>query len=98
LIITLVDDIDLSSAPGKGQQARTYELYSRVARKAEARLVTQEAGHPERLAWASELRVVRPLPGKASAWVGGLGSLAAITKAARSSDAIIAEHIYGINR
>ncbi|ADL19082.1 hypothetical protein ASAC_0676 [Acidilobus saccharovorans 345-15] len=75
MIITLVDDTDLS-VPGKGQQVRTYELYSRVARKAEVRLVTQGASHPERLAWASELRVVRPLPGRAAAWVGGISSLA----------------------
>lgn len=97
MIIALVDDTDLS-VPGKGQQARTYELYSRVARKAEVRLVTQGAAHPERLAWASELKVVRPLPGRAAAWAGGMSSLAAITEAARGSDFIIAEHVYGINR
>ncbi|MGC9113359.1 glycosyltransferase [Acidilobus sp.] len=97
MIITLVDDTDLSML-GKGQQARTYELYSMVARKAEIRLVTQEARYPERLAWVSELRVVGSLPGKGSAWVGSLSSLAVIAETAKGSDVIIAEHIYGVNR
>jgi hypothetical protein len=94
--ITLVDDTDISR-PGNGQKARVYELFSRVAQKVEIRLVTQEAKHPEKLTWVSELRVVKPLPGIA-AWVGRFSSLAEITKMTRGSDIIIAEHIYGINR
>ena len=96
-IITLVDDTDLS-VPGKGQQARTYELFSRVARRAEVRLVTQGARYRDRLSWASQVVVVGRLPERLAAWLGGRDALPRLLEAARGSDVVVAEHVYGVNR
>ena len=96
-IITLVDNTDLS-ASGSGQQARTYELYSRIARKVEVRLVTQGAQYKERLAWASQVIVVRRLSGALSSWAVDIDAIQKLVKSARGSDIVVAEHIYGIDR
>ena len=96
-IITLVDNTDLS-VPGKGQQARTYELYSRVARKVEVRLVTHSVRNRERLDWASQVVTIVTPPERLAAWVGGPDALPKLITAARGSDLIVVEHTYGIER
>lgn len=94
--LLLVDDTDLSK-PGSGQQTRTIELYSRVAKYANVKLVLQEVRHPERLTWASELMIAEAFRWRPS-WGGDLKALKELIVAARDSDIIIAEHVYGINR
>ena len=96
-IITLVDNTDLS-VPGKGQQARTYELYSRVARKAEVRLVTHSVRNRERLLWASQIVTIVTPPERLAAWIGGPDALPKLIAAAKGSDLIVVEHTYGIER
>lgn len=95
--ITLVDDTDLSIV-GFGQQAYTYGLFSKVANYAEVVLITQSLREPSRLSWASEIKVVKCLPGRLGVNLCSHTSLPEIVSLAKDSDAIIAEHIYGINR
>ena len=93
----MVDNTDLSM-PGKGQQARTYELYSRVARKAEIRLVTHGVRNRERLSWASQIATIVTPPERLAAWIGGPDALPKIIATAKGSDLIVVEHTYGVER
>jgi thioredoxin reductase len=90
--ITLVDDTDLSIV-GSGQQAYTYGLFSKVANYAEVVLITQSLREPSRLSWASEIKVVKCLPGRLGVNLCSHTSLPEIASLAKDSDAIIAEHI-----
>jgi glycosyltransferase involved in cell wall biosynthesis len=97
LTIALIDDTDLSK-PGKGQQTRTFELYSRISKYFDIKLFLQKLSNPSMLSWASEINVIKSLPGKLSTWIGNIDSLQKIISKIGEADIIIAEHIYGINR
>ena len=97
LTIALIDDTDLSK-PGKGQQIRTFELYSRVSKYFDIKLFLQDLSDPSMLSWASELNVIKSLPGKLSSWIGSIDSIQKLISKINEADIIIAEHIYGINR
>ena len=95
--ITLVDDTDLSK-PGSGQQARTYALFSNIAKYAKVKLILQKLEDPKKVPWAYDIKLVKCMPGKLSSLFCGVTALKDIVSFAKDSDVIIAEHIYGVNR